>query len=273
MQEDDPKARSERRGWALVTGASRGIGYELARVLAEAGWDAVLLARDEPRLRQVAEELEEGFGIRARVIAADLADPGAARRVFDELDGEGLRVDLLVNNAGFGSSGPFAEADLARERDMVRVNVGAVTELTGLFLPGMLERDRGGVLNVASTAAFQPGPFMAVYFASKAYVLSFTEALAEELRGTGVRATALCPGPTATSFQERADMGDSALSGQGTVGLMDPERVARAGYSGWRRGRRRVVPGVLNWLGTVAVRFVPTALVLRAVGWLQGRGG
>lgn len=248
---------------ALVTGASGGIGYELARLCAADGYDLVLVARDEAALARAAGELTAGRTIAARVVAADLARPDAPGEVAEMLAADGVAVDLLVNNAGIGAYGPFAASDLATQLALLRLNVVALTELTGRFLPGMLARRSGTILNVASTAAFLPGPLMATYYASKAYVLSFSEALAEEVRGTGVTVTALCPGPTRTDFHRQAAMRDSRMLRYRLA--MDAAAVARAGYRGMQRGRRVVVPGRANWLMTQAVRAAPRALLARAV--------
>ena len=188
------------RGVTLITGASAGLGVEFARACAARGEALALAARRRERMEALAGEL----GGEAHVFAIDLAEPEAAVSLLNEIEAEGLQVDVLINNAGFGGGGRFAEISFERQRDMVRLNVGTLTELARLVLPGMLERGRGAILNVASTAAFQPGPNMAVYYASKAYVLSFTEALHEELKGKGVRVSALCPGPTDTEFFEAA---------------------------------------------------------------------
>ena len=191
---------------ALVTGASAGIGTELARLLA-VDHDLVLTARRSEQLQSLAEELKRLHGTTCRVVPADLADPAAPRKLFDALAAANLTLDVLVNNGGFGDLGPFAKADLAKMLRMIQVNVTALTELTGLFLPGLLARNRGCVLNVGSIAGFQPGPFMATYYATKAYVNSFSEALHSELRGTGVTVTVLCPGPVATEFAAVAGFG------------------------------------------------------------------
>lgn len=251
----------------LVTGASSGIGRELAALFAADGCELVLTARREARLRELADELRERYGTRSRVLPADLADPAAGARLVAALDEAGVEVDVLVNNAGFGCCGPALELPLERQRDLLEVNVGALTELTLRLAAGMRARGRGGILNVASTAGFQPGPFMAVYYASKAYVLSFTEALAEELRGTEVRVTAFCPGPTATEFVEAADLPAKIAFERFAA---DAAATARRGYDGFRRGRVVVVPGLLNRVTTQAVRFAPRFLVRRVVRRLQG---
>jgi uncharacterized protein len=258
------------RQTALITGASGGIGEELARAFAAGGYDLILVARSGGKLEELAGELRTRHGIAARVLAKDLARPASLDEIFAELQGQGLAVDVLVNNAGFATFGPFAETDLAQELEELQLNVVTLTHLTKRFLPGMLARRRGGVLNVASTAGFQPGPLMAVYYATKAYVLSFSEALAEELRGTGVTVTVLCPGPTRTGFSARAAMEDSGLF-SGLLKVMDAAAVGRAGYEGFRSGKRIVVPGLLNKLGAQSLRLTPRALATRVVKGMQAR--
>ncbi|ELZ81909.1 short-chain dehydrogenase/reductase SDR [Haloferax elongans ATCC BAA-1513] len=247
---------------ALVTGASGGIGRELADLLAADGHDLVIVARSEADLRELADEVNDAYGTAVVVLVKDLAERAAPREIFETLRDRDIEVDVLVNNAGFATFGPFVDLDLDREVDEIEVNVTALTQLTKLFLPGMLDRESGKVLNLGSTASFQPGPLMAVYYATKAYVLSFSEALAEECRGTGVTVTALCPGPTETGFQSRADMEDSRLL---EGGVMDARKVAKAGIRGMNAGKAVVVPGTQNWLGSVLVRFLPRWLVRRIV--------
>lgn len=259
------------RETVLVTGASSGIGLELARLFAAEGSDLVLVARSRDRLRELAGELESAHGVSVRDLAADLAERGAPERVYGTLQADGVAVDVLVNNAGYGAGGTVAELDLERQLGMIRLNVEALTALTRLCLPGMLERRRGGVLNVGSTAAFQAGPRMAVYYATKAYVQSFTEALAEELRAAGPRAagvtaTCLAPGPTATGFQEEADIGDTLLA---KLGFMDARQVAEAGLRGFRRGKVLVVPGLKNKLGVFSTRLMPRSVLRRMVHKIQ----
>jgi short-subunit dehydrogenase len=256
---------------ALVTGASSGIGWELAKLFAADGARLVLVARSEARLRELAEEVRGRHGTESRVIASDLSRPGAAEEVFGAVEAAGLGVDVLVNNAAFATYGPFAGGDPREELEEIQLNVVALTQLTKLFLPGMLARRRGGILNVASTAGFQPGPQMAVYYATKAYVLSFTEALADELLGTGVTVTVLCPGPTATGFQARASMEGARLVA-GSLPLADAASVARAGYAGFKRGKRIVIPGLLNRLMVQSLRISPRRMVTRVAGILNARG-
>jgi hypothetical protein len=250
----------------LVTGASSGLGRELARLFAADRCNLVLVARQREKLDALATELRQSHGVEVRVLVEDLADPKTPQAIFDTLAAEGVAVAVLVNNAGFGSAGAVADLPVERQMDMIRVNVAALTHLTRLFLPGMIQRRSGGVLNVASTAAFQPGPYAAVYYATKAYVLSLTEALAEELLGSGVRVTCLAPGPTATGFAAAADLEGKLLF---RLGTMDARAVAAAGYRGFQRGRVLVVPGVRNKLGAMAVRFAPRAWVRKIVKRLQ----
>lgn len=251
---------------ALVTGASGGIGLDLARVLAREGHDLVLVARSEDRLRAVAAELTAAHGISATVVTTDLSRPDAPAVVEAAVTARGLAVEVLVNNAGVGALGRFAELPMERQMDMVRLNVNAVTELTRRFLPGMLSRSRGRVLFVASTAAYQPGPLMAVYYATKAYVLSLGIALANETEGTGVTVTVLNPGPTRTGFQARADLDGIGLLK--VLALADSSAVAEAGYRAMMRGDVECVPGAFNKLGAFGSRFLPrtsaAAIVRRA---------
>jgi short-subunit dehydrogenase len=258
---------SERKLTALVTGASGGIGEELARLFAADGHDLVLVARSRDKLARLSEELEGKHKVKARVLASDLAREETPREIFEELNAGGIRVDALVNNAGFGSYGLFAETDLKSELDLLQVNIVALTHLTKLFLPGMIERRRGYVMNVASTAAFQPGPLMAVYYASKAYVLSFSEALANECAGKGVVVSALCPGPTETGFVAAVPgMSESKLF-DGAV--MDARTVATEGYRGMLDGKAVVIPGFRNNLLARSIGFFPRGLVTRVVRGIQ----
>lgn len=265
-------AEGVRRKTALVTGATSGIGYEFAKLLAADGYDLVLAARGEERLKAVAAEFAAtGSGRRVERVVVDLARDDGAGKVFQAVDDAGLAVDVLINNAGYAVYGPFSETDLETELAMMHVNMLTLTTLTKRVLPLMLGRRSGRILNVASTAAFMPGPLMAVYYASKAYVLSFSEALAEELRESGVTVTALCPGPTATGFQHRAAMEESRLvSGRE---IMDAASVARAGYEGMLQGKTIVIPGVRNKLTTEAPRVLPRRIMTRLVRRSQERVG
>src|ERR1700687_5025437 len=233
------------RPLALVTGASGGIGAALARELARHGHDLVLAARGVAAMEALAVELrEQGAG--ATVIAADLAKPGAAARLADEIARGGLAIDLLINNAGLGAAGRFDRCDPARIGEILQVNIVALTELTRLLLPGMIARGHGRVMLVASVAGFQPGPHMAAYFASKAYVLSLGEALSYELRGTGVSVTVLCPGATATNFFTTAG-NDNSIMARHLRRMMPAEDVARLGYRGLAAGRGVVITGAMDW--------------------------
>jgi short-subunit dehydrogenase len=247
------------KGTALITGASAGLGRDFARSFAADGHDVILVARRRDRLEALAAELAAAHGIGTTVVDVDFADPAAPRRLVDHVHARGLEVDFLVNNAGFGGTGAFADVSVARETSMVQVNVTALVELTGLLLPAMRARRRGRILNVGSTAGFQPGPFMATYYASKAFVNSFTEALAYELEGSGVTATLSCPGATATEFAGRAGNADSLLF---KLGAADSAGVAREAYQAMMAGRRLVIHGVTNKLGVQSLRVSPRSVVL-----------
>lgn len=255
------------RPLALVTGASSGIGEELARIFAREAWDLVLVARNTGKLTALGEELRAAHGTESQVVGVDLGDPAAPEAVWKALGDRSL--DALVNNAGYGVAGPVAALPMASELGMFQVNVMALVALTKLALPGMVARGSGRILNVASTAAFQPGPFMAGYYATKACVLSYTEALAEELRGTGVSATCLCPGPTGTDFFRRAGL--EGVTYVARLGLMPAREVAEAGYRGMMARKPLVVTGRLNRLLVFAVRLVPRRLAVRITRELQKR--
>ncbi len=246
---------------ALVTGASGGIGEAIARRLAAEGHDLVLVARSADKLRAVADELAAAHGTSVMVLASDLGVPGAVPALVAELGDR--RVDVLVNNAGVGHYGPFVEADPARLTQMLQLNMVALAELTRALLPAMVARGSGRVLQVASTAAFMPGPLMAGYYATKAFVLSLSEALADELGGTGVTVTALCPGPIATGFQSGADMGSSKLV-RGKK-LMTAEECATVAVRAVLRGRTIVIPGATNRVQAFSPRLMPRRLVPRIV--------
>ena len=251
----------------LVTGASSGIGLELARCFAADGSRLVLLARNTPALEKLAGELRRDYKVEATVLTADLSQSETAKKIFSELKGRGIVVDILVNNAGFGAHGLFSELPLQRQLDMIQVNVNALTELTGLFLTGMLERRHGGVLNVASVAGFVPGPGMAVYYATKAFVLSFTEALAGELAGTGIKVMALCPGPTATNFETVAHAKDARLV---RVARMSSKKVALQGHRTFRGGRVVAISGWRNRLLVFLIRLTPRLRVRGIVKKFNG---
>ena len=251
---------------ALITGASSGLGLELARLFAADGHDVVLVARRRDRLEQLAGELAKAHGVRAQVIAADLMQAGAVDQIVAELARLGIEIEFLINNAGFGASGRFGAAPYATELGMLQVNVLALTALTHALLPGMVQRGRGRVLNIGSTAGFQPGPFMAVYYASKAYVNSFTEAIGYELKGTGVTATLSCPGATMTEFAQVAGNDKSRLF---AMGAMPAAVVARQAYRAMHAGRPMIVHGALNVFAALSVRFTPRALIRRIAATLN----
>jgi short-subunit dehydrogenase len=254
------------RKTALITGASVGIGYELAKQFARGGYDLLLAARNEEKLSVVVDEVR-ALGVQAEFLVTDLAERDAPLALHAQVKNRGVPLDVLVNNAGFGALGPFHQVDLRRQLDMIQVNVAALVELTHRFLPDMIARKAGGgILNVASTAAFQPGPHMAIYYATKAFVLSFSEAIGEELAGTGVTVTALCPGPTESEFRSRAKLETAPVARSKVIPTATAESVARAGYQGFLRGKRIVVPGLVNKLAVQSNRIGPRRLVARVAG-------
>ncbi len=252
---------------ALVTGASGGIGYALAAVFAANKYDLVITARGTEKLEDARRDFETRYGIKVHVITADLADAGAPARIDWELTSRGLTVDVLVNNAGFGTWGLFEDTDWQAQTGMLQVNIVALTQLTRLLLPGMLRRGRGSVLNVASTAAFAPGPLMSVYFASKAYVHSFSAALAREVAGRGVTVTCLCPGPTASGFQQRA--ANTHIRVNKDRELAPARAVAEYGYRAMVKGQAVAIYGWDNRCAVFLTRILPTSLVARVVQFLQ----
>ncbi|SRR5579885_1643738 len=252
---------------ALVTGASMGIGVDLAECFARDGYDLILAARNESALNDVAKRLAGKYKIQAAAIAIDLGVPGAGSKLAGDIRARGLNVDVLVNNAGYGIAGAFDGSNEAEQLGMIDLNIRALVELTHEFWPAMLKNKRGGVLNVASTAAFQPGPLMAVYYASKAFVLSFSEALWKEAEGTGVHVSCLCPGPTVSAFRERAGTDKTRLSAAGTP--MPSAPVARMGYRGFQRNKRVVITGLRNRVMARSVAFTPRKIILNIVKHLQ----
>jgi uncharacterized protein len=249
----------------LITGASGGIGYELAKLFARDHHNLVLVARSADKLAQVATELQP-HGVTVKTVALDLATPLAPKFLFDRLQSENTPVDILINNAAFGAYGEFAQMPEEEILGQIQLNIAALTELTRLFLPSMIQRRNGRIMNVASTAAFQPGPLMAVYYASKAYVLSFSEAIANELRGSGVTMTCFCPGATHTGFAKRAGTENSRLFKQ--LGAMSAERVARDGYRALMQGRIVAISGAHNWLLAQSVPFAPRKMVTAISRWV-----
>lgn len=251
----------------LITGASRGIGLELAREFARHGHHLVLVARDGDRLRTVAVELQEGFGIDVRIIVADLSRPEAPRAIFDQVEQERLAIGILVNNAGAASYGKFAETDVEQELAMMQVNMVCLTHLTKLFLRPMLARQRGRIVNVSSLGGYQPGgPLWAVYLATKSFVLSLSKALAVELRGSGVSVTALCPGATDTDFKHTYELARTWLY---RFFATSPAQVAISAYDGIMRRRMVVVPGIINKMLAIAGEMPPRRIALEVNAWLM----
>ncbi|MEO0759744.1 MAG: SDR family oxidoreductase [Cyanobacteria bacterium J06648_16] len=252
---------------ALVTGASSGIGYELSKVFAQNQHDVILVARSTDKLNQIQTELSERYGVKASALTHDLSNNKAPQILFDQLKEQNRTVDVLVNNAGFGDNGAFADSDWGKQNNMLQLNIVALTHLTRLFLPGMIERGMGQVLNVASTAAFQPGPYMAVYYASKAYVLSFTQAIANELKDTGVSAIALCPGPTQSNFQDRANLNEFDFFTSDK--LPTAAEVAQFGYEALQRNNTVAVHGTLNKALAFSNRLFPRSTIVNAIANFQ----
>jgi short-subunit dehydrogenase len=252
---------------ALITGASGGIGLDLAECFAKDGYDLILVARSEPKLKQEADRLARKYGVSAVPITIDLAVHGSGQRLADAVAERGLDVDVLVNNAGYGIAGAFAGSDATDQLGMIDLNVRALAELTHVFWPRMIARKRGGVLNVASTASFQPGPLMAIYYASKAFVLSFSEALWREAQGTGVHVSCLCPGPTASEFRERAGTGATRISTLGTPATS--RSVAEAGYAAFQKNQRVLITGMRNRVLARLVPYMPRRMVLDIAHRLQ----
>lgn len=252
---------------ALVTGASMGIGVDLAECFARDGYDLILTARSEAALKQVADRLASQYGVKATPIAVDLGVPGAGEKLAAEIASRGLVVDALVNNAGYGIAGAFQGSDRTQQLGMIDLNDRALVELTHIYWPRMLANKHGGVLNVASTASFQPGPLMAIYYASKAFVLSFSEALWKESEGTGVHVSCLCPGPTTSNFRERAGTGKTRLVRNGAA--MSSAVVAQMGYDAWKKNRRVTITGTRNALLATLAPFLPRRTLLGIVHNLQ----
>jgi short-subunit dehydrogenase len=255
--------------FALITGASRGIGLDLSHLFAQDGYDLAVVARTRKALEELAGDLQQKHGTRVLILAKDLADPRAPEEIHRELSEQNRTVDVLVNNAGFASFGEFQKTDLKKELDLLQVNVVALTHLTKLFVHDMVKAGTGKILNLASTAAFQPGPLMAVYYASKAYVLHFSEALANELKGSGVTVTALCPGPTQTGFVSAAKLEKSGLFKH--FAGMDSMTVARAGFEGMKKGKTIVIPGLSNKLIAKLPRISPREWVTQSVRMIQAK--
>lgn len=259
--------QSKHKKTALITGAANGIGYELAYIFALNGYNLVLVDRMTQKLAEVAEQLQKQFGIFVKPIVKDLSIQTSPEEIFTELQQEFIKVDVLVNNAGFGIYGLFNETNLNTELEMLQVNLVCLTHLTKLFLKDMVKQGEGKVLNLSSAAAFQPGPLMAVYFATKAYVLSFSQALASELEGTGVTVTALCPGPTESAFHEQT--GKAGAKQAESNNMMDAQTVAKIGYRALMEGKTVAIPGLKNKFLAEIVRFTPRNLVTKIVKNMQ----
>lgn len=257
-------------GTALITGASAGLGTHFALALAKQGHDLILVARRQDRLDQLAQLVRQRHGVDAHVVALDLSRKNAVAKLAETVSRQGLSVDILINNAGYGARGAFAELDRAVQVRMIDLNCRALVELCHAFLPDMIAARSGAILNVASTAAFQPGPWMAVYYATKAFVLSFSEALHEEVKDQGVRVSALCPGPTRTEFADVADMADSDLFKRFAAA---PETVVADGLKALAANRAVAVSGGLNRVMAGSIRFTPRGVARRIAGSLQRKRG
>lgn len=252
---------------ALITGASSGIGLELATIFAKNQINLVLIARNKPDLEKIKVTLEKVYDVKVYVYVCDLAKPDCAQQLYEVMSNEGIEIDYLVNNAGFGDYGEFIDSDAGKNYDMMMLNMVTLTEMTHLFLPSMKDHGFGRILNVASTAAFQPGPLMSVYYATKAYVLSFSEGISEELHGSGVTVTVLCPGPTETKFQKAANLESSKLFK--SVSVMDAQTVAQVGFEAMQEGDVIVIPGLMNNIFAAATRFIPRFLMRKTIYNIQ----
>ncbi len=258
---------SDKGRYALVTGGSSGIGYEFVKLLAKDGMNLVIVARNETKLTRVKTEIENKYQVKVKILSKDLSDPKVPVEVFSELEKENINIEILVNNAGFGLHGGFSEIDLQKGLEMIQVHVTSLTHLTKLFLRKMLEKKYGKILNVASTAAFQPGPYHSIYFATKSYILHFSEALAGELQGSGVSVTCLCPGPTETPFFKDTKINQRRLT---RLNMMDAPQVAKVGYNALKKGKVVVIPGLKNKLLAFLVRIIPRNIVRKIAAWLMG---
>jgi len=255
-------------GYALVTGASSGIGYELAKLFAKDGKNIVVVARSQDKLEELKSEIENKYGISVRVLVKDLSDPKSPQEIFSELEKDSVNVDVLVNNAGFSVYGMFSETELQKELEMIQVNITSLVHLTKLFLSKMLESKSGKILNVASTGGFMPAPFHAVYCASKGCVIDFSEALANELQGTGVGVTCLCPGSTKTLFWDRGNYGNARAT---KMKMLDAAMVAEVGHTALRKGKVLAIPGLRYKLVPYFCRILPRNAQIRMMRWAAER--
>ncbi|MBK8552819.1 MAG: SDR family oxidoreductase [Ignavibacteria bacterium] len=253
----------------LITGATTGIGYELAKLFAKDKYDLVIIARNGSKLKEVSDELVKDFRVNVKSISKDLSKTLSAEEIYQELNKENINIDVLINNAGFGSLGAFSESDLSNDLEMIQLNITSLVVLTKLFMSDMIRNNSGKIMNVASTAAFQPGPFMAIYYATKSFVLHFSEAIAEELTDTQITVTALCPGPVITEFQNRAGIQNTKLVNRKISGLMSAEEVAEIGFKGLMKGKRIVIPGIINKVIPLLVRLSPRKFVAKVAGSLH----
>ena len=247
----------------LITGATTGIGYELAKLFAKDKYELIIIARNETKLSETASSLIKDYNVNVKFISKDLSVPDSAKEIFDELKKENISIDILVNNAGFGDQGAFADSDMKNDIDMISLNITSLVILNRLFLDDMLKRNSGKILNVASTAAFQSGPFMAVYYATKAFVLSFSEAVSEELTGTNVTVSCLCPGPTETEFQNRAGIKKTKMMNRKKFTVMSAAEVALTGYKEMMKGKRNIIPGFANKAGAIFVKLLPRKIITK----------
>lgn len=252
---------------ALITGASSGIGFELSKVFAKKGYNLVLVARNAEKLESISTEIQEQHNVRVKVMPKDLCSPSAPQALYDDLTVAGINIDVLVNNAGVGANGKFTDIDIKKQTDLIQLNITALTTLCGLFGRDMVKKGTGRILNVASTAAFQAGPYMSVYYASKAYVLLFSEGLKNELKGDGVSVTVLCPGATHTKFFERSDMVGTKLEKSPVI--MHAAKVAEIGYAGMMKGKAIVIPGFVNKIMVFSVRFTPRSVISSITAYLN----
>ncbi len=259
--------KKKKQGWVLITGATSGIGFEFVKLFAKKGYNLILVARNRQRMHGLKKKLESFFDIKVVVLITDLSVDGAAEEIYDEIKSRGIFVEYLINNAGFGDFGNFLDSEIAKQEDMIHCNVLALTCLTHYFLKEMMERGYGHILNVASIGSFMPGPCMSVYYATKAYVLSFSEALAEEIKGTGVSVTALCPGPTKTGFWKAANTVET--SELNNLKNASPKKVASYGYKKMMKDKVIAIPGGAVKLAPLGVRILPRSAVRKIVYKVQ----